>query len=200
MTCRPDSVPAQPENARGRIPSRSRGSARQTAIGSGATGLSALRLAVAALSIGSGATAIADMYTWKDPVTGRTYMTNLPPPWLRGPKPGQRIPKVEVMRDGRVMDPATAFAKPEAPQVPTRRRAGDAEEAAGAQAGVRGASQATGGAGATGLAAGSVPAGVSGVPIGAPPPGMMLVPVPGAQNPGVQDPPTQMNVPVTLIR
>jgi hypothetical protein len=168
-----------------------------------------LLLALAgALSVGVGAPAIADVYMWKDPATGKTYMTNLPPPWLRDPQPGRRVPKVEVIREGKVLDPATAFAKPEPPPLPTRRRTGETEEAAATPAGARSGAQgtagstagSTAGAGATVGAGAQVAPGAPGVPMGAPPPGMMLVPVPGAQNPGVQDPPTQMNVPVTVIR
>lgn len=167
--------------------------------------LHAVLLAVAgALFAGVGVPARADVYMWKDPATGKTYMTNLPPPWLRDPKPGRRVPKVEVIREGKVLDPATAFAKPEPPPLPTRRRSGEAEDAAGVQAGARGATQAQGATGTTGAAGVAGVPSATGVPapgvMGAPPPGMMLVPVPGAQNPGVQDPPTQMNVPVTVIR
>lgn len=67
--------------------------------------------------------AAADVFMWKDPATGKTRMTNIAPPWLREPKPGVRIPKVEVIRGGKVLDPAAAFATPEAQPVSTRRPA-----------------------------------------------------------------------------
>ena len=72
----------------------------------------------------------ADVFMWKDPATGKTRMTNIEPPWLRNSRPGVRIPKVEVIRDGKVMDPAAAFAQPEPPPQPLRRRPD--EETAGA--------------------------------------------------------------------
>ena len=74
--------------------------------------------------------AAADVFMWKDPATGKTRMTNIAPPWLREPKPGVRIPKVEVIRGGKVLDPAAAFATPEAQPVSTRRRDGDQNQAA----------------------------------------------------------------------
>ena len=69
-----------------------------------------LALAVGALAA---LPAAADVFTWKDPQTGKTRMSNIAPPWLREPVPGQRVPKVEVIRDNKVIDPATAFANPQ---------------------------------------------------------------------------------------
>ncbi len=88
----------------------------------------------------------ADVYMWKDPATGKTRMSNIVPSWLREPKPGAKTPKVEVIRGSQVLDPATAFAKPEPPPpLPTRRRTEEGGEGTGAQApGAQGA----GGAGA----------------------------------------------------
>jgi hypothetical protein len=77
-----------------------------------ALGAGALLLSLA------GGPALADVYIWKDPVTGRTRMTNIPPPWVRDPAPGQRVPRVEVIREGRVIDPATALANPQPRQAP----------------------------------------------------------------------------------
>lgn len=65
--------------------------------------------------------AAADMYTWRDPQTGRTRMSNSPPQWLRDGQPG---PRVEVIRGNQVIDPAKAFATPQAPaQMSERQRA-----------------------------------------------------------------------------
>lgn len=65
--------------------------------------------------------AAADMYTWKDPQTGRTRMSNSPPQWLREGLPG---PRVEVMRGNKLIDAATAFASPQEPaQMSERQRA-----------------------------------------------------------------------------
>lgn len=65
--------------------------------------------------------AVADMYTWKDPETGRTRMSNIPPPWLRDGSPG---PKVEVIRGNQLITPAAAFAKPQPPaELSARQRA-----------------------------------------------------------------------------
>jgi hypothetical protein len=62
--------------------------------------------------------ALADMYVWKDPDTGKTRMTNIVPPWLREPVPGKRMPRVEVVRDNKVIDPGTALANPQRPPEP----------------------------------------------------------------------------------
>ncbi len=92
-----------------RSPSRSR---KRFAI----TGLAAAWLCLAA------APAAADMYTWKDPVDGRTRMSNIAPSWLREPVPGKRMPKVEVIRDQKVIDAATAFANPQEPARPSAKQ------------------------------------------------------------------------------
>lgn len=55
----------------------------------------------------------ADVYVWKDPATGKTRMTNIPPPWVREPPPGRRLPRVEVIRGTSVIDPKTALANPQ---------------------------------------------------------------------------------------
>ena len=73
------------------------------------------------------ASASADMFVWKDPQTGRTRMSNIAPPWLREPVPGKRMPKVEVVRDNKVIDPALAFATPQpAPPPPPANAASNA--------------------------------------------------------------------------
>ncbi len=56
----------------------------------------------------------ADVYVWKDPQTGATRITSMPPPWLKSPGAHRRAPKVEVIRGTKVMDPATAAATPQA--------------------------------------------------------------------------------------
>jgi len=83
--------------------------------------------------LGAPLAAHADVYMWKDPATGKTLMTNIVPQWLREPKPGARTPKVEVIRDSKVLDPATAFAKPEPPPAPIRRRTEEGGEGGGSQ-------------------------------------------------------------------
>lgn len=70
----------------------------------------ALVLVVAALAASPAA---ADVFVWKDPQTGKTRMSNIAPPWLREPVPGRRVPTVDVIRDRKVIDPATAFANPQ---------------------------------------------------------------------------------------
>jgi hypothetical protein len=88
---------------------------------------------IAALGAGTlllaltGGAAFADVYIWKDPATGRTRMTNIPPPWVRDPAPRQRVPRVEVIREDRVMDPATALANPQPRQVPVEEERREAE-------------------------------------------------------------------------
>ena len=74
----------------------------------GALGL----LALLAASL-SAPPAAADVFIWKDPQTGKTRMSNIAPSWLREPVPGQRVPKVEVIRDRKVIDATTAFANPQ---------------------------------------------------------------------------------------
>ena len=68
------------------------------------------------------APAAADMYVWKDPQTGRTRMSNIPPPWLRDPQPGQRVPKVEVVRERKVIDVQAAFATPQEAAKPSEKQ------------------------------------------------------------------------------
>jgi len=65
------------------------------------------------------APAAADMFVWKDPATGRTRMSNIPPPFLREPPTRGRAPKVEVIRDRKVIDASTAFANPQPPATPS---------------------------------------------------------------------------------
>lgn len=76
--------------------------------------------AVAMLAAGllAAVPAAADVYIWKDPQTGKTRMSNIAPPWLREPVPGQRVPKVEVVRDNKVIDPRVALSTPQAPAPP----------------------------------------------------------------------------------
>ena len=65
--------------------------------------------------------AFADVYVWKDTQTGRTRMSTSPPEWLREGTPG---PKVEVIRENRVIDAATAFTAPQPPaEMSERQRA-----------------------------------------------------------------------------
>lgn len=77
--------------------------------------ISILRLAARAAALLSllAGPVCADVYIWKDPETGRTRMTNIPPPWVREPAAGRRLPQVEVIRDGRLIDPGTALANPQ---------------------------------------------------------------------------------------
>ena len=93
-----------------------------------------MRAVLVVAMLGAPLAANADVYMWKDPATGKTRMTNIVPQWLREPKPGARMPKVEVIRGGKVLDPATAFAKPEPPPAPVRRRTEEGGEQAVAQA------------------------------------------------------------------
>ena len=79
-----------------------------------------------------GASARADVFTWKDPQTGRTRMSNIPPPWLRDPQPGQRVPKVQVIRENKVIEPAAAFAAPQLPATPSQQQMRAANPAAAA--------------------------------------------------------------------
>jgi hypothetical protein len=78
--------------------------------------------AIAATLIAAAAPAAADMFVWKDPETGRTRMSNIPPPFLREPPPSGRAPKVEVIRDRKVIDAATAFSNPQPPATPSERQ------------------------------------------------------------------------------
>jgi hypothetical protein len=55
------------------------------------------------------ASAQADMYRYRDPVTGQMKLTNIPPPWLA--KPGAAAPRTEVLRD-QAAPAAPAAAKP----------------------------------------------------------------------------------------
>jgi len=78
-----------------------------------------LAAAIAAALITAAAPAAADMFVWKDPETGRTRMSNIPPPFLREPPARGRVPKVDVIRDRKVIDAATAFANPQQPATPS---------------------------------------------------------------------------------
>jgi hypothetical protein len=80
----------------------------------------------------------ADVYVWKDPQTGSTRMTNVPPPWVRSPPEQRRTPKVEVIRGSKVMDPATAAAplQPEARAKPSARAEQDDDDRPTATPGV----------------------------------------------------------------
>ena len=64
----------------------------------------------------------ADVFVWKDPQTGRTRMSNIAPAWVRDPQPGQRAPKVEVVRDRKVIDVQTAFAAPQEAARPSEKQ------------------------------------------------------------------------------
>ncbi len=66
--------------------------------------------------------AAADVFVWKDPQTGRTRMSNIAPPWVREPQPGQRAPKVEVIRERTVIDVQASFATPQAPAKPSEKQ------------------------------------------------------------------------------
>jgi len=92
---------------------------------------SPLRIGLAGAMLLAGAfaaaSASADVFVWKDPQTGRTRMSNIAPPWLREPVPGKRMPKVEVVRDNKVIDPSVAFATPQpAPPPPSANAASNA--------------------------------------------------------------------------
>jgi len=79
--------------------------------------LAVLLLATAALP----SAAVADMYIWKDPQTGGTRMSNIPPPWLRD---GSGGPQVEVVRENKVIDVTTSLTKPQPPaELSARQRA-----------------------------------------------------------------------------
>lgn len=79
--------------------------------------LAALVLTAAALPTAS----MADMFIWKDPETGRTRMSNIPPLWLRD---GSIGPRVEVLRGNRPIDASAAFANPQPPaELSARQRA-----------------------------------------------------------------------------
>ena len=126
-----------------------------------------MRAVLVVAMLGAPLAANADVYMWKDPATGKTRMTNIVPQWLREPKPGARMPKVEVIRGGKVLDPATAFAKPEPPPpAPIRRRTEEGGEQTAAQATGAPGNGSTGGQQA--LPAGDVPPGQ--VPPGQPSP------------------------------
>jgi hypothetical protein len=107
-----------------------------------------LKLAVLAGVMLAAGPVHADVYVWKDPQTGRTRMTSTPPEWVRE---GTSGPTVEVIRENRVIAPAAAFAKPQAPaelsarqratasqaerKPPAAAEAGDAASVTGQQAG-----------------------------------------------------------------
>ncbi len=98
---------------------------------------SPLRIGLAGAMLLAGAfaaaSASADVFVWKDPQTGRTRMSNIAPPWLREPVAGQRMPKVEVVRDNKVIDPSVAFATPQpAPPPPPANAASNAAAKGGA--------------------------------------------------------------------
>ncbi len=98
---------------------------------------SPLRIGLAGAMLLAGAfaaaSASADVFVWKDPQTGRTRMSNIAPPWLREPVPGQRMPKVEVVRDNKVIDPSVAFAtRQPAPPPPPANAASNAASKGGA--------------------------------------------------------------------
>lgn len=73
-------------------------------------------------SLIAAAPAIADMFVWKDLSTGRTRMSNIPPLFLREPPQGRPAPKVDVIRERKVIDAATAFANPQAPARPSEQQ------------------------------------------------------------------------------
>lgn len=81
-----------------------------------------LAAALAASLIAAVTPAAADMFVWKDPVDGRTRMSNIAPPFLREPPQRRPAPKVDVIRDRKVIDAATAFANPQAPARPSEQQ------------------------------------------------------------------------------
>jgi hypothetical protein len=73
------------------------------------------------VALGVALPAMADVYIWIDPKTGKKAMSNFLPSWLRDAQPGQKLPKFEIWRDGRQIDLATALGTPPPPpEVPLR--------------------------------------------------------------------------------
>lgn len=62
----------------------------------------ALLLCLAAL--GAASPALAQVYEWIDPESGRKRLSNVPPPWLRQPLGERPGPRVQVYFEGRLAD------------------------------------------------------------------------------------------------
>lgn len=73
-------------------------------------------LLVAAALLVPAMPAQADVYTWRDPQTGRKRMSNIPPRWVLENAVG---PRVEVIRGNTVIDVGTSIAKPQEPAQPS---------------------------------------------------------------------------------
>jgi len=74
------------------------------------------RTLLAAAVVMSAATfpAFAQMYTWKDPETGQTQMSNVAPPWYRANQPAVRgAPRTQVLLNGNVIDDTGVQASPD---------------------------------------------------------------------------------------
>jgi hypothetical protein len=56
-----------------------------------------MRLLLLIALAAAAASAQADLYRYRDPDTGQTKLTNLPPPWLA--KPGAPAPRTDVIRE-----------------------------------------------------------------------------------------------------
>lgn len=56
----------------------------------------------------------AQMYTWKDPETGQTEMSNVAPPWYQANQPAVRgAPRTQVLLNGSVIDDTGVRASPD---------------------------------------------------------------------------------------
>ncbi len=83
-----------------------------------------LRILSAALLGFSAGVVQADLYLWKDPVTGQVRIYSYPPPWYGNPELEKRAPKVERIPERQpapaVVEPASrAVPPPVAPAPPT---------------------------------------------------------------------------------
>ncbi|MCL4798608.1 MAG: hypothetical protein KJ025_03420 [Burkholderiales bacterium] len=65
----------------------------------------ALAAALAALLAAAAAPAHAQVYSWRDSQTGQLRISTVPPPWLRAGGATAAGPKVNVIKDGKVVPP-----------------------------------------------------------------------------------------------
>jgi hypothetical protein len=66
--------------------------------------------AAAALATLAAPNALADMYRYRDPETGKVKLTNIPPPWLNKPALAANAPRTEVIRPPGAPVPASTSA------------------------------------------------------------------------------------------